>query len=310
MGSVKGAAYGATLEFRTRDALAQVRRAVGAKAQASSPQDLTPDQLRSVFTQFAGPEGTLSEAAVGDMLRALGVTLTSSTELRMLWDELAGGRGRGSGIGFDEWAAWWQTNVAAEQVQLLLGQEAFEQVLAEEPADRLICLEVGMTFCRPCKGFEKTYKTVAAEYPAVRFLRINGNENRSCTVLARDVLGIRSTPAFYFFRNGSTTPIASHTGANEPRLREALDRLLSNSSSDVSSSDAAVAVAAGPAPELGKIDTRGAQSSGLADVLAEMSSKQKAIDALRNQLKTAEAELAELQQRMTQLTGQTKTRPL
>ena len=225
MGSVKGAAYGATLEFRTRDALAQVRRAVGAKAQASSPQDLTPDQLRSVFTQFAGPEGTLSEAAVGDMLRALGVTLTSSTELRMLWDELAGGRGRGSGIGFDEWAAWWQTNVAAEQVQLLLGQEAFEQVLAEEPADRLICLEVGMTFCRPCKGFEKTYKTVAAEYPAVRFLRINGNENRSCTVLARDVLGIRSTPAFYFFRNGSTTPIASHTGANEPRLREALDRL-------------------------------------------------------------------------------------
>ncbi len=34
-------------------------------------------------------------------------------------------------------------------------------------------------------------QNVAAEYPNVRFLRINGNENRSCTALARDVLGIR-----------------------------------------------------------------------------------------------------------------------
>ena len=308
MGSVKGAAYGATLEFRTRDALAQVRRAVGAKAQASSPQDLSPEQLRSVFSQFAGPgDGRLSEFACGDMLRALGVNLAGPVELRRVWAEL-GGQGDGRGIGVDTWLAWWEANVGGEAVQLLLSQEAFEQVLGEEPKDRLICLEVGMTYCRPCKGFEKTYKAVAAEYPAVKFLRINGNENRSCIGLARDVLGIRSTPAFYFFRNGSTTPVAIHTGANEARLREGLERLLHPPADGDAAAEAAEA--AGPAPELGKIDTRSAQSSGLAALLQSMATKQKEVDRLRNQLKAAEAEVAELQQQMTQLTGAAKTRKL
>ena len=313
MGSVKGAAYGATLELRTRDALAQVRRAVGAKAQASSPQDLSPEQLRSVFSQFAhSGDGRLSQEACGDMLRALGVNVAGPEELRRVWAEL-GGQGSGQGIGVDTWLEWWQANVGGEAVQLLLSQEAFEQVLAEEPPDRLICLEVGMTYCRPCKGFEKTYKAVAGEYPAVKFLRINGNENRSCIGLARDVLGIRSTPAFYFFRNGSTIPVASHTGANEPRLREALEKLLhppADGEAAAAAAEAEAAAAAGPAPELGKIDTRSAQSSGLAALLQSMAAKQREVDTLRNQLKVAEGEVAELQQQMTQLTGAAKTRKL
>jgi predicted NBD/HSP70 family sugar kinase len=305
MGSVKGAAYGATLELRTRDALAQVRRAVGAQGHASSPQDLSPEQLRSVFSQFAhSGDGKLSQEACGDMLRALGVNLAGPEELRRVWAELGGQGGHGQVIGVDTWLGWWQANVGGEAVQLLLSQEAFEQVLAEEPPDRLVCLEVGMTYCRPCKGFEKTYKAVAGEYPAVKFLRINGNENRSCIGLARDVLGIRSTPAFYFFRNGSTTPVASHTGANEPRLREALEKLLHPSAD---SEAAAAAAATEAAPDLGKIDTRSAQSSGLAALLQSMAAKQREVDTLRNQLKAAEGELTELQQQMTQLTGAAKT---
>ena len=41
-----------------------------------------------------------------------------------------------------------------------------------------------------------------------------------------------------------------------------------------------------------------------------MATKQKEVDRLRNQLKAAEAEVAELQQQMTQLTGAAKTRKL
>jgi thioredoxin 1 len=270
LGGVKGAAWGAAREFRTRDALAAVRKAVGASAKTSA-QALSISQLRAVFDQFAAssagaaaagaagaPPGSLSCTAMGDMLRALAVDVAGDAELKRIFTALdvdASG-----GITWAEWSDWWAANVASEPVQLILSSGELEGVLAEEPKDKLICLEVGMTFCRPCKAFEKTYKGVAAEYPEVKFLRLNGNENRSCTALARDTLGLRSTPAFYFFRAGSAgiVPVASHTGANEPRLRKALQKLTAPGAADAApaaSDDAAAAAAVAPAAPKPKPDS-------------------------------------------------------
>jgi hypothetical protein len=128
-------------------------------------------------------------------------------------------------------------------------------------------------------------------------LRVNGNENRSCTALARDTLGVRSTPAFYFFRAGPPAagapqgvrpPVDSHTGANEQRLRDAVTRLLSPPAAG------AEAAAAPPKPpprvDAGKIDTSDAKRSGLADILGRLSVKQQYLDKLRAQLRVAEKE--------------------
>ncbi len=104
------------------------------------------------------------------------------------------------------------------------------------------------------------------------------------------------------------TPIASHTGANEPRLREALETLLSPTSAAAATSAPAAPVP--PPPEAGKIDTRGAQQSGLAALLQLMSEKQKGVDKLKAQLRAAEAELAELQKQLQSSTGTVKNSKL
>lgn len=350
--TVKGAAWGAAQEFRTRDALAAVRAALGAGAGeplGSTPAELSPDQLRSVFDRFASPADTiddsgggslvpgppsssLSLAALGDMLRALSVTVDGRAGLLRVFAELADLPSPVSddpllgSISWESWSSWWASNVKPEAVQLLLSQEEFDTVLRSEPEGRLICLEVGMTYCRPCKTFEKAYKGVAASLPAVKFLRINGNENRSCTALARDALGVRSTPAFYFFRGkGPPTPVATHTGANEERLRAAISSLLAppavETAADESSAAAADAAASsnGAAPadtaagrsavaaasavlippvvalDAGKIDTRGAVASGLASALTDLAAKQRALDKARAAGKAADAALVAAQ---------------
>ena len=315
LGGVKGAAWAAAREFRTRSALTAVKAALGATAKVA-PADLGADRLRAVFAQYAvtpadGGEAQLTRQGLGSMLKALGVSLEApaaggadseggDAALRRVFSELdSDGSG---GIVFDEFAGWWDAQVrppAGEEgpVALVVSADELESILCEEPAGKLVCLEVGMTFCRPCKAFEKTYKGVAAETPQARFLRVNGNENRSCTSLARDTLGVRSTPAFYFFRAGPPAPgappgvrphIDSHTGANEQRLRDAVTRLLAPPGADGA---AAAATPQTPPPrvEAGKIDTSEAKKSGLADILGRLSIKTAYLDKLKAQLKAAEA---------------------
>lgn len=72
VGGVKGAAFGACRELRTRDALSQVMRAVG-RTERIVPQDLTTDQLRAVFEQFQDPYGTIGASRLRDMLVAMGL---------------------------------------------------------------------------------------------------------------------------------------------------------------------------------------------------------------------------------------------
>jgi len=286
-----------------------VRRALGASvaasaASAAGASALSPAQLRPVFDQFAGPEGRLTLEQLGAMLRALALPLPAP-ELRRAAAELAGGGGWAAGVSWPAMEAWWARNVQAEGVELLLSADGLRRALREESGERgrPLCLEVGMTFCRPCKAFERAYKHVAADYPAVRFARINGNENRSCTALARDVLGVRSTPAFYFFRPGEEAPSAQHSGANEARLREALDRLLSAGAG-------AEAEAAPPPPPPAGLDTRGAVESGLAELLGQMGKQRGEVDRLRQALRAAEAELEQMQARLEAATGTSKRTPL
>jgi thioredoxin 1 len=292
-----------------------------------APAQLGADRLRAVFAQYAvagdaASEPLLTPQALASMLKALGVTLPGAeTEgdvaLRRVFSALDDD-GSG-GITFAEFASWWDAQVrpAGEEgpVQLVVSAEELEALLAEETPGKLVCLEVGMTFCRPCKAFEKTYKAVAAETPSARFLRLNGNENRSCTALARDVLGVRSTPAFYFFRAGPPAPgappglpppVDSHTGANEQRLRDAVTRLLAPPAAAEPGAPAAAAAAA-PAPpprvEAGKIDVSDAKKSGLAELLGKLSIKQAYLDKLRAQVRNVEKELAELQDELEKTTG-------
>lgn len=73
---------------------------------------------------------------------------------------------------------WWVENVASghRDVTVLMSEEAVEKAVLGEPPEKVVCLEVGSTFCRPCRAFEPAYKRVAKEYTpkGVRFLRVDG----------------------------------------------------------------------------------------------------------------------------------------
>jgi thiol:disulfide interchange protein len=47
----------------------------------------------------------------------------------------------------------------AGEVTFIKGEEEFDLLLAGHP-DRLIVLEASLTWCRPCKGFERAYQVM------------------------------------------------------------------------------------------------------------------------------------------------------
>jgi thioredoxin 1 len=223
-GAVKGAAYGAEEEFKTRDALERLKQGIGQETQIS-PQRMTREQLEQVFNRFdASRDGNLSEDELEQMLQVLGVANVSRDTVHEMLTRLDT-HNEGM-ISWQEFTDWWQANIVPGPVRLVVSSEEFDEIVDETPSSQLICLEVGMTFCRPCKAFEPKLKRIAGKYDSVQFLRLNGNENGSCTTLARDRLGVRSTPSFYFFRGQNHKPVHFHSGANEDRLVEALDDFL------------------------------------------------------------------------------------
>jgi len=99
------------------------------------------------------------------------------------------------------------------------GSEELDAVLSAN-ADGITVLEVGMTWCRPCMGFEPKYKRAARENEDLVFLRINGNVSEDTKFLCKHLLKVRATPCFYFFHKRGM--ISSHSGANEGRLKAAI----------------------------------------------------------------------------------------
>ena len=111
--------------------------------------------------------------------------------------------------------------MSSERVTKVVSKDEWSRVLRWE-RNRLVCLEVGFTFCRPCKAFAKKYEKIADDFPGVKFVFMNGNENGSTTRLARDELGVKTTPSFFLFRSGER--VHFHSGGNEERLRAAINR--------------------------------------------------------------------------------------
>ena len=76
----------------------------------------------------------------------------------------------------------------------------------QEERQRLVVIQCTNSWCRPCKGFNPKYKRVAAEYPQVAFLQLEGNENK----LTKEVYerletftrgSMYGTPAHVFIRD-------------------------------------------------------------------------------------------------------------
>ena len=95
-----------------------------------------------------------------------------------------------------------------------------EETKGEGLQSRLVVLQVGFTYCKPCKGFAGAYRAYAQQFSDARFIKINGNENKDMIHLARDRLKVKSTPTFYFFRNGEL--VSSHSTANRDLFAEAI----------------------------------------------------------------------------------------
>jgi thiol-disulfide isomerase/thioredoxin len=64
-------------------------------------------------------------------------------------------------------------------------------------AIRLLVVEVGFTFCQPCKKFAPFYKQCAQKYTDARFAYLNGNENAQTV----KVLSIVDHPALDAIRD-------------------------------------------------------------------------------------------------------------
>ena len=216
---VLGAAAGARLQIALRDDLARVRAAVG-RTHGVSPQLVTVEQLQNVFDSFdTDKSGSVSPQELASAIFALGVRLPAE-ELRELVVELdVDNSGQ---ISFAEFSSWWQELVASSPVTYLHTEEEFDTIVSgeESTSGRLVILEVGFTYCKPCKRFEPIYKRFANHYSTCRFLRVNGNENTEMVHLGRDRLQLKSSPSFFFFVNGQE--VHRHSGASEEKFQKAL----------------------------------------------------------------------------------------
>eukprot|EP00193_Tetraselmis_chui_P016741 CAMPEP_0177790450 /NCGR_PEP_ID=MMETSP0491_2-20121128/23361_1 /TAXON_ID=63592 /ORGANISM="Tetraselmis chuii, Strain PLY429" /LENGTH=345 /DNA_ID=CAMNT_0019312525 /DNA_START=198 /DNA_END=1237 /DNA_ORIENTATION=- len=108
-------------------------------------------------------------------------------------------------------------------VSLIFSGEELDDVHEQNP-DRLICLMASLTWCRPCKAFQKKYLNFAEHYPEVRFVKFYGNSNERTKTLFKDELKVKGTPWFYFYRNGEIC--GNTSGANASKLEEAVRGML------------------------------------------------------------------------------------
>jgi predicted NBD/HSP70 family sugar kinase len=229
---VKGSAYGANMQRTTHAELVELREALGRRvdaAVAANGSNSLDDVLHEMFDDIdASGDGYLQPDEIQAAAARLGVKLTAA-EAEAVVLELDTDTLQRVALSYEEFVEWYATTklYAAGGVEQLMSEEDFDRALTDEKqSGRLVCLEVGFTFCRPCKAFKPKYEKIARGMPDVRFLYMNGNENSSCVGLARDRLQVRSSPSFYFFRGGEQ--VHTHTGANEERLSSFLDEYVAD----------------------------------------------------------------------------------
>ena len=221
-------------------------------------------RLRAAFDSWdINGDGLLSREELTDGLAAIGVTSPPKALLAL-------GSGPSNAISFDTFAQFWDSEITNAPVTLITSEAEFN-VLVGWSADQngvrfekgekgeapsafdapgagadspfkskspITVLKVGMTFCRPCKSFERKYERYATQYlgsgesegedefvpnadsNAFRFVRVNGNENSSTVHLCRDVLKITRTPTFCLFHNG--VEVHRHTGIDADKFERML----------------------------------------------------------------------------------------
>ena len=111
-----------------------------------------------------------------------------------------------------------------KHVNEVKSMEEFQLLLREEKGP--IVLEVGFTFCKPCKKFQPKYQLFAEHYDDVLFLMVYGNRNQSCKQLCKTILNVKATPTFYMYSNGSL--VDKHVGIKEDPLRKKILALKGN----------------------------------------------------------------------------------
>ena len=121
---------------------------------------------------------------------ALGVKLTPDEIGNMLIGRAglfsAGAAGQHGVITFTEFCSWWRDLVTASPIALIHTQDEYDTLMDEERASgRLVVLEVGFTFCAPCKSFKPKFLAAATRFSEVRFALMTGNENSDTVHLGR-----------------------------------------------------------------------------------------------------------------------------
>lgn len=219
---VKGAAVGALVELKQQQAADAIQKAFG--EDPVSLQTLSSRDLRLAFDAFdTNGNGVMSRTELTEGLKTMG--LAQSTERIAMLARKLDPEDKGS-ITFDEFTEWWKRTITAAPVAFITSEEEWDKIVGNPFPHRkdlnspLVVLEVGFTFCRPCKAFEGKYERFAQKYSDMRFVRVNGNENSSTVRLARDRLKVKKTPSFYLFRDEEM--LYSWTGANPETFESAI----------------------------------------------------------------------------------------
>ncbi|KAL4520905.1 hypothetical protein Ndes2437A_g04857 [Nannochloris sp. 'desiccata'] len=105
----------------------------------------------------------------------------------------------------------------------IANEESFNGIF-ERNKDKLVVVMGSLTWCRPCKRMTPVFQRMAAAYPQVVFVHLNGNDSEETKQLFKHKLKIRATPSFLFFRQGAVVDTCS--GANSERFENHLRNLL------------------------------------------------------------------------------------
>jgi len=188
-----------------------------------SPSNMKEDDIRKAFDKLDNNrDGTLDMTEVAAAMQLIGVDLPMLEIKDLVYEMNTSGTGS---VTFDEFKAFWESIATSRPVTLIHSMAEYKNLLAEESAsNRLLVLQVGFTYCKPCRAFEPKFHDMAERFPDARFFRLNGNENKEMVTIGRDILKVKRSPSFYLFRNGEQ--IFCWTGANEIKFEDAILRHL------------------------------------------------------------------------------------
>jgi thioredoxin 1 len=95
----------------------------------------------------------------------------------------------------------------------------FNQIVDGSPG-KLVVVDFFATWCGPCKAIAPHVQSMASAYPAVTFIKVDGDKNRSLAMIKK----IEAYPTFHFYKNGSL--IDEVRGADPKQLENLVIRYM------------------------------------------------------------------------------------